>query len=179
LKYGVKEMSFDTESEHFNNRRGKWSQAGFPHKGWHCIEIEDMEEPSLECEMCESQEIRYVHHMEHPDYDEILKVGCICAGHMEGNLVSARKRDDFMKSRSSKRERWLQRNWKISSKGNEYLRTDGYLITIFKKNTEWKAVVKNLDTDESKFSKRKYQSSNHIKLATFDLITKYLSESQS
>lgn len=171
-------MPNDNEIEHIRNRRGKWSQKDVPHKGWHCIDIEDLEEPSIQCEMCESQEIRYVHYMEHPDYPEMLKVGCICAGHMEEDFVSARRRDDFMKSRATKRKKWLNRQWKISSKSNEYLKTDGYLITIFKQRDEWKAVVKNLETDESKFSKKKYKNSDQIKLAVFDLISKYLSELQ-
>lgn len=67
--------------------RGKWSQPGLPHRGWHCVDIEDLGEPQVECEMCESQTIRFVHHMEHPDYSQVLEVGCICAGHMEGMLL--------------------------------------------------------------------------------------------
>ena len=39
---------------------GKWSQAGVPHKGWIWVDIEDLGEPSATCEMCETQEIRYV-----------------------------------------------------------------------------------------------------------------------
>ncbi|GHV31592.1 hypothetical protein AGMMS4952_20620 [Spirochaetia bacterium] len=64
------------ENYYFENRRGKWSDKGVPHKGWKCIDIEDLGEPSLTCEMCESQEIRYVHYMKHPGYKDILKVGC-------------------------------------------------------------------------------------------------------
>ncbi|MDH5718875.1 MAG: hypothetical protein OEZ22_14710 [Spirochaetia bacterium] len=165
-----------TEVEFIKNKRGKWSQLGVPHKGWRCIEIEDSEELSCNCEMCESQPIRYIHHMNHTDYPEILKVGCVCAGHMEGNLIAAKKRDDFMKSRNSKRKRWLSRKWKTSSRGNEYIKVDGYLVTIYEKNTEWKGVVKDLTTEKPFFSKRKYFSSNEVKLASFDLITKFLSE---
>jgi len=40
---------------------GKWSQAGVPHRGWTCVDIDDLGEPSATCEMCETQEIRYVH----------------------------------------------------------------------------------------------------------------------
>ena len=68
--------------------RGKWSQAGVPHRGWQCIDIEDLGEPYAECQMCESQIVRYVHYMEHHSYSEILEVGCICAGHMEGDVAA-------------------------------------------------------------------------------------------
>jgi hypothetical protein len=56
--------SYDAEEELVVQKRGKWSQPGVPHKGWVCVDIEDLGEPSLTCEMCESQNIRYVHYME-------------------------------------------------------------------------------------------------------------------
>jgi hypothetical protein len=60
---------------------GKWATKGVPHKGWTCVGVQDFEEPSFICEMCETMEIRYAHEMVHPDYDGPLFVGCICAGH--------------------------------------------------------------------------------------------------
>ena len=167
------------ESEAIKFKRGKWSQTGVPHKGWTCVDIEDLEEPSMICEMCESQEIRYVHYMHHPSYKDELKVGCICAGHMEQDLGRAKKRDDFLKSRSSKRKRWLSRNWKISAKGNEYLKVDGYLITVFNKNGKWVGCIKEIDGNYEKFSRKNYESSDKLKLASFDLLTKILAEKDS
>ena len=73
---------------------GKWTQPGVPHKGWVCVDIEDLGSPDHICEMCEIQDVRYVHVMEHANYAETLRVGCICAGHMEENLVGARLRED-------------------------------------------------------------------------------------
>lgn len=62
---------------------GKWTQAGVPHKGWTCIDIEELEEQDHLCEMCEARHIRFVHVMEHSDHGETLRVGCVCAGHMD------------------------------------------------------------------------------------------------
>jgi hypothetical protein len=59
---------------------GKWSQQGVPQKGRICISFEDLGEPATQCEMCENQDIRYVHQMQHPDYPHILECGCVCAG---------------------------------------------------------------------------------------------------
>jgi hypothetical protein len=56
--------------------RGKWSDPGIPHKGWECIDFEDLDEPSETCEMCEFQTIRYVHVMRHPEYPSPLRCGC-------------------------------------------------------------------------------------------------------
>jgi hypothetical protein len=166
------------ESEGIKQRRGKWSVSGVPHKDWTCEDIEDLEKPTLICEMCESQTIRYVHHMSHPNYEQELKVGCICAGHMEQDLKSARKRDDLLKSRASKRKRWLSRKWKTSKKGNDYLKVDGYIVTVFYKNKNWVGNIKEIDGDYHKYSRKKYESSDKIKLVCFDMLTKILSEKQ-
>lgn len=63
-----------SEEDLVTSKRGKWSVAGVPHRGWTCVDIEDLGEPSIDCEMCESQTIRYVHHMSHDDYSDILQV---------------------------------------------------------------------------------------------------------
>jgi len=67
-----------------HTQRGKWSEATVPHKGWSCVGVDDLEEPSQVCEMCESVDIRYVHYMEHPDYPATLAVGCVCAEWADG-----------------------------------------------------------------------------------------------
>ena len=78
---------------HDHTDHGKWSEAGVPKKGWNCIGIDDLEEPSQTCEMCGTAEIRYVHYMQHPDYPEELAVGCICAENMEQDYVRPRERE--------------------------------------------------------------------------------------
>jgi len=155
---------------------GKWSQSNVPHKGWECIDIEDLGEPSATCEMCEKQTIRYVHYMQHPDYQNIFKTGCICAGKMEENYAKARSRDDFMKSRSQKRKRWLDRKWLTSNKGNTYIKSDGFIIVMKCSGRVWNALIKNEDGNIKEWSKRKYESINSAKLAAFDCLTKILAE---
>jgi hypothetical protein len=73
---------YECDEQLVSQRRVKWSESGVPHKGWTCVHIEDLEEPDITCEMCESQNVRYVHHMQHQIYPDILKVGCVCAGHL-------------------------------------------------------------------------------------------------
>src|SRR4051794_9059202 len=103
---------------------GKWAQAGVPHRGWTCVYVEDLGEPSATCEMCEQQEIRYAHHMEHPQYSGTLVVGCVCAEHMESDLVAPKRREQQLKSASARRTRWLTRRWRTSAKGNAFINTD-------------------------------------------------------
>ena len=110
---------------------GKWCPPGFPHKGWTCTDIEDLGESAATCEMCETQEIRYVHHMEHPDYSGSLACGCVCAGRMEENYEGARRREGVFRSAAGRWRKWLSRKWQTSGKGNPYLNVDGYNVVVF------------------------------------------------
>jgi hypothetical protein len=163
------------EESSVRSGRGKWSQAGVPHRGWTCVDIEDLGEPSAQCEMCESQEIRYVHHMEHPAYNGTLAVGCVCAGHMEGDLVAARTRETSMQSRTGKRKRWLSRRWKVSRKGNPWLQADGYRVTVYERGGGWAATVSTVDDSAVYHARRNYPTQDQAKLAAFDQITQLLS----
>jgi hypothetical protein len=69
--------------------------------------------------------------MEHPSFQGVLAVGCICAGHMEGDVSAARGREASMRSRASKRTRWLTRNWRMSAKGNPTIKADGFRVTVY------------------------------------------------
>jgi hypothetical protein len=155
--------------------RGKWSQSGVPHRGWTCVDIEDLGEPSVICEMCESQEIRYVHHMEHLDYGT-LATGCVCAGHMEGDLVAARTREASMQSRTGKRKRWLSRNWKISAKGNPWLRAEGFRITVYERGGGWATTVSVEDNSAVYHARRNWPTIEQAKLAAFDHLTRLLTK---
>jgi hypothetical protein len=68
---------------------GKWGLAGVPHRGWACTEMYDAGDDLITCEMCETQEVRYVHIMTHPDYQGGLECGCVCAGNMERDYIAA------------------------------------------------------------------------------------------
>jgi hypothetical protein len=148
---------------------GKWSQAGVPHRGWSCMGVEDLGAPEATCEMCETQEIRYVHTMHHADYAADLEVGCICAERMEDDYVGPRQREKALRSAAGRKKRWLSRAWKISARGNPFINTDGFNITIFR-NTDgtWGGRIEESDSGRSVASKRTYLSEDAAKLAAFD-----------
>jgi hypothetical protein len=160
-------------------RRGKWSATGVPHRGWTCIDIEDRGEPRTVCEMCESRAIRYVHFMQHPKFGEVLAVGCVCAGNMEQDVAAANDREASMQKRSAKRMRWLTRKWRISARGNPWIRADGYRVTVYPRETAWAATVSSEDNSFVQHSRRIYHSIDQAKLAAFDLITRLLSGQRS
>jgi hypothetical protein len=70
-----------------------WSRPGVPHRGWSCVDVEDLGEPSEVCEMCEQAQLRYVHVMRHPEWEGELRVGCVCAGRMEEDYKRAVQRE--------------------------------------------------------------------------------------
>jgi superfamily I DNA/RNA helicase len=153
---------------------GKWENPDVPHSGWECVDIEDLAAHTLTCQMCEHEKIRYAHYMRHSNYPNMLVVGCICAGNMQGNLEEAKKRDSFMKSRMSKRKRWLERIWKISQKGNQYIKSDGFIVVMKYKNGLWGAFVKSEDGNFEKWSTKRIANENVMKLAAFDCLTNVL-----
>jgi len=148
---------------------GKWTQAGVPHKGWHCVHIEELDEQDHLCEMCEARHVRFVHVMEHPAYRELLRVGCVCAGHMEEDPVGARRREAGFKNDRNRRTRWLERTWRISAAGNEFLNTnDGFNVVVYAKGAIWGARVEHRATGYHRTSRLPYGSADDAKLAAFD-----------
>jgi hypothetical protein len=156
---------------------GKWLSPNVPQSGWECVDVQDLGSPIATCQMCEKETIRYAHYMCHPNYQGTLMVGCVCAGRMEGNLQSAKERDAFMKSRMNKRKNWLDRKWKISRSGNQYIKSDGFIV-VMKDNKDglWSAFVKSESGDFEQWSSRKYKNEKEMKLAAFDCLTKVLAE---
>jgi hypothetical protein len=152
---------------------GKWSDPGVPHKGWAFIDFEDLGEPSDVCDMCETQTIRYVHVMQHPDYAAPLRCGCDCAGKMSGDYEAAEQRERLAKSFAARRGRWLDRNWKTSAKGYPYLKTDNFLITVFPDGSGWKACVADSVSDRKQFSSRTFSNEERAKLAAFDAMVQF------
>lgn len=92
---------------------GKWGDRHFPKTGWEFVWDEDCGEPDFVCEMCEYKIIRHIQHLIHPSGRE-LATGCICAGHLTGDLDAAKARDRKMKNdavRFRNRRKAHDRDW--------------------------------------------------------------------
>ena len=152
--------------------RGRWAVAGVPHRGWRCVDIEDREAPEHLCEMCEAQMVCFVHVMEHKDYPEVLRVGCVCAGHMEEDLAGARRREAAFKDERARRTRWLSRRWRVSSNGNEFINTsDGFNVVVYRlAGGGWGGRIEHRASGHVLASRRRYATQDAAKLATFDAI---------
>lgn len=148
---------------------GKWSQPGIPQKGWTCEGIEDLGSPDVTCEMCEVQEIRYVHTMAHPNYDGTLDVGCVCAEHMEEDYVRPRQRERALRNAANRKKNWLTRRWHLSAHGHPFINTNGFNVTIFRNSDQsWGGRIIERATGRSVLAKRRYDTEDRAKLAAFD-----------
>lgn len=152
--------------------RGKWSQAGVPKKGWECVNIEDLGEPSAYCEMCESSQIRFVHYMRNSRFPNELACGVVCAGHMEEDLVGAEIRDKGMKSNARKRKAFPNlKSWGMSGNGNPTLKQGIFRITVFEKRGFWRAVVNTRGSDDPLYTRDRFTSKEDAQRAAFDTLT--------
>ena len=152
---------------------GKWSDPGVPHKGWAFIDFDDLGEPSETCEMCEYQAIRYVHVMQHESHPVPLRCGCECASKMSGDYEGPQRRERLAKSVAARRAKWLERNWRMSAKGNSYLKADGFVITIYPDGTRWKACVADSKSGNKRFSYRTFPTEDKARLGAFDAMIQF------
>lgn len=91
-----------------------WDQKGLPHKGWACESVEELDEATHTCEMCNKPNIRFVHNMRHPD-GHTVAVGCECAGHLTDDYETQRELNKQAHSRSARHSRDLKRLNKIKT----------------------------------------------------------------
>ncbi len=156
------------------NARGKWSQAGVPHRGWNCIATRDLREEFedyLTCEMCETQTIRFVHTMEHPDYPTTLDCGCDCAGYMEGSRKRAKVRDADMRRRANRRQKFPERKgWKVSAKGNSHIKVDGYHCIVARRPNGFSVGITPPRAERPTWGRKTYRSLKEAQEGCFDAI---------
>lgn len=157
---------------------GLWSKLDVPHKGWSCLEVEDLQVAEGTCEMCSRESIRYVHHMQHPDYADTVAAGCMCAEKMEDDYSSgtrpsaAKRREATLRNAASRRGRWLAlQSWRTSKKGNPWIKKDALIVTVFPAGTRFKFSIKISAGDKTYFSTRSYPTLDAAKLASFDSMT--------
>lgn len=155
----------------------KWNQSGIPHSGWVCGSVYDTGSDDSSCEKCGNGRVRYVHFMSHPEFNEQLEVGCVCAEKMSGDSKGPRERENRLRRRVERRKRWLAQCWNENEKGNYVLKTNGFRITIFhnKRYAGWWSFVVG-----GEYSKTSYKTSDEAKLAAFDVFwEKYISPPDS
>lgn len=89
-------MPFCAEHQNACRCDGRWKDHETPKYGWRCAALGVYDEDQT-CEMCGNEEVRQIHTMVHDDFPLALRVGQVCAGHMEDNLDAAKVRATDLK----------------------------------------------------------------------------------
>lgn len=170
----MSQANHNSEYRQIKRKSGKWSKPGVPHKGWTCTGFEDLGGSNEVCGMCEFQLIRYIHYMKHPEYPEVIAAGCVCAGQMERDYGAARNREKSMRDTARRRSKWLERKWKTSSNGNEYINTrNGYHVVVYptRKNKGGRT-IKSTNNNRKIRLLWGHKTPDEVQVAAFDAIEK-------
>jgi hypothetical protein len=98
-----------------------WNKPGFPHKDWQCKNVTELDRAEHTCEMCEREEIRFVHHLIHPE-GHAVAVGCVCAGKLTGDLPLMKKMNNEAKKLAKQKQDWFKKDWKEMYFGRDIYR---------------------------------------------------------
>jgi len=116
---------------------------GFPHRGWDCIGVADLNPDNLPsckveygtCQACAKHPIRFVHTLVHDDWADAIKVGRICVEHLTDDYVNPKRRESELRNRSRRRAaarcRWICLQWRTSVNGNLWAKVKGHHVVIF------------------------------------------------
>jgi hypothetical protein len=178
---GKHEMNTTTVSDAYIKRCYKtlkdWDA---PLSGWYCIHTFDVKdqgwstestkEPKLfKCELCGCDKVRFIHVMHHNEFYEDINVGCICAGIMEDDILSAVERERVLRNRYNRKKNFLKQKWYLSFNGNETLLYKNKRITIVKSKFDGFGVICG-EASAWRYKNRKITDFRTAADAAFDLV---------
>ena len=71
---------------------------------------------------------------------------------------------------AKRRERWRQRQWRISRKGNRYVNVNDLHIVVFQREDRWMIRIRDKQTEESRFSQKAYGTREAAMAGAFDAL---------
>jgi hypothetical protein len=120
--------------------------------------------------MCETQPIRYVHHMVHAEHPDGLGVGCVCAEHMSEDYVNPRLREDRLRKRAQRLRTWRHRAWSRSAAGNSFLKTEGLAVVVFRLRDGWGVRVSDRASDRTRAGAKVFPTIAAAKVGALDAV---------
>ena len=147
-----------------------WHSPEVPHKGWVLVGFEDVkDDPNADyetCEMCGNERIRFIHIVEHPEYNRTLRVGCNCAERMTDDYTTPREHENYLQKRAARRRNFLRQEWYRNVNGNWVLKYKNDRITAIERNGRFGFVFHNQWTWE--YRGKTIMDLETLKLAAFD-----------
>ena len=75
-------------------------------------------------------------HLQHPNFNGELRVGCVCAERMTDDYINPQKTERELKNRLNRKKNFMRREWQERNQGKYVLRYKGENITIMKSKLE-------------------------------------------
>lgn len=132
---------------------------------------------TVDCQFCGYESIRHQFEIKNKHTAHQLWVGSKCIvrftiGGLEGveRVVADLGKLQAEISRRKRRATWLTRRWLVSRKGNEYLKRDVGIFTVFSVRNKWNYSYKDPDDGSGFFGSADFASSDEAKLAVFDVL---------
>lgn len=152
----------------------RWDKKGYPHKGWYEVDVVDafeLGEEDVRCEMCNT-EIRNIHILKHPELQEDIHVGCICAGHLTNDYRNPEKREKKFKQKVT----WgNSKFWKRNDKGNYFRKYKGSTIWVCQtKNGSWRIGIRRKYTKDTVWGKKIFPNDVTAKRYSLEGYEKYM-----
>lgn len=152
----------------------RWDLSGVPHKGWIFVDCIDVKEDATDddeieyetCEMCQNEKIRYVHLLRHPDYLEMIRVGCVCAEKLTNNYETPRNRENALRNRAMRKKNFMKQEWYPNANGNLILKYKGECITAIQRYGQFRCVYQGRWTND--YHGRKITDLETLKMAAFE-----------
>lgn len=131
----LRNLNKDMEDKNIRRCMKALKEKGLPLYGWECIEVYDCKEndkdaPLEICELCGCDKVRFVHVMQCDDME--LRVGCICAGVMEGDMIVAKERERLLRNRANRKKNFMKRKWKRVMRGFYTMQYKGKRLSLRK-----------------------------------------------
>lgn len=152
----------------------RWDKKGYPHKGWDEVNVVDafeLGEEDVHCEMCNT-EIRNIHILKHPEIQEDIRVGCICAEHLTNDYKRPEEREKKFKQKVT----WgNSKFWKRNDKGNYFRKYKGATIWVCqKKNGNWVIGIRPRGSSETIWGRKIFPNNLTAKRYSLEGYEKYM-----
>jgi hypothetical protein len=155
--------------------------AGVPHKGWHLIGVTDLREDEglsygdyESCEFCGQEQIRFVHTLQHVDYPNEIRVGCICSCDLTDDYEGPVRLERILRNGAARRARFpSRRGWRSNQYGGRTIKLDGFLVTVGMKQGKHRVWI------NSKEGRLFYDTPKAAMLQAFDHVQHAISKRRS
>jgi hypothetical protein len=84
--------------------------------------------------------------------------------------LEAAEKKQRVKRIARRRERWEQRQWRLSGRGNPYLNVNGFHIVVFHRDFRWSIRIMDRQNEEAHFSKKSYATEDEAMAGAFDAL---------